>query len=47
MKAGMVGLGKLGLPVAKAMSLKHEVFGYDVDATKGFVQGKNYFERGL
>jgi UDPglucose 6-dehydrogenase len=32
MKVGMVGLGKLGLPVALAMSLKgHDVMGYDLD----------------
>lgn len=29
MNIGMVGLGKLGLPVAIALSSKHEVFGYD------------------
>jgi UDPglucose 6-dehydrogenase len=30
MRAGMIGLGKLGLPVAEAMSAAHQVFGYDV-----------------
>jgi len=35
MRAGFIGLGKLGLPVSVAMVQKgHEVFGYDVDATK-------------
>lgn len=34
-KIGMVGLGKLGLPVALAMSLKgHDVMGYDLDSSK-------------
>jgi UDPglucose 6-dehydrogenase len=34
-KVGLVGLGKLGMPVALAMSLKgHEVMGYDIDGTK-------------
>ncbi|MGH2461509.1 MAG: nucleotide sugar dehydrogenase [Chloroflexota bacterium] len=32
MKVGMIGLGKLGMPVALAMALKgHDVMGYDVD----------------
>jgi len=36
MKAGFVGLGKLGLPVSVAMTLygKHEIFGYDLDVLK-------------
>ncbi|HLH72104.1 MAG TPA: nucleotide sugar dehydrogenase [Chloroflexota bacterium] len=35
MKIGMIGLGKLGMPVALAMSLKgHDVMGYDVDSRK-------------
>ncbi len=35
MNVGMIGLGKLGMPVALAMSLKgHDVMGYDVDARK-------------
>jgi len=34
-KVGLMGLGKLGMPVALAMSLKgHDVMGYDVDALK-------------
>lgn len=33
MKVGMIGLGKLGLPVAVAIDSKgHDVFGFDVDA---------------
>lgn len=31
MKAGVIGLGKLGLPVAVAMSAAHSVLGYDVN----------------
>jgi UDPglucose 6-dehydrogenase len=35
MKVGYVGLGKLGMPVALAMSMKgHEVMGYDIDHAK-------------
>jgi UDPglucose 6-dehydrogenase len=35
MNVGFVGLGKLGLPVALAMSLKgHDVMGYDVDSAR-------------
>src|ERR1051325_5690113 len=34
-KVGLVGLGKLGMPVALAMSLKgHDVMGFDVDAER-------------
>jgi len=34
-KVSVIGLGKLGLPVALAMDLKgHDVMGYDVDASK-------------
>ena len=34
-RVGLVGLGKLGVPVALAMSLRgHDVMGYDVDETK-------------
>jgi UDPglucose 6-dehydrogenase len=35
MNVGFVGLGKLGMPVALAMSLRgHDVMGYDVDPSK-------------
>jgi UDPglucose 6-dehydrogenase len=35
MRVGMVGLGKLGMPVALAIALKgHDVLGYDVDPAK-------------
>lgn len=35
MKVGFVGLGKLGMPVALAISMKgHDVMGYDIDADK-------------
>src|SRR5690349_5890119 len=35
MKVGIVGLGKLGMPVALGMSLRgHDVKGYDVDSEK-------------
>lgn len=35
MKIGLVGLGKLGMPVALAMTLKgHDVMGYDVDPSR-------------
>lgn len=30
MRAGIIGLGKLGLPVAEAMSVKYQVSGYDI-----------------
>ncbi|HWP49028.1 MAG TPA: nucleotide sugar dehydrogenase [Candidatus Limnocylindrales bacterium] len=34
-KVGLVGLGKLGMPVALAMSMKgHDVMGYDIDTGK-------------
>lgn len=33
MKIGMIGLGKLGLPVAEAMSLHYTVYGYDINPT--------------
>jgi UDP-N-acetyl-D-mannosaminuronate dehydrogenase len=35
MNVGFVGLGKLGMPVALAMSMRdHDVMGYDVDPSK-------------
>ena len=35
MKIGFIGLGKLGIPVALAISLKgHDVMGYDIDPSK-------------
>jgi len=35
MKIGVVGLGKLGMPVALALSLKgHDVMGFDVDPSR-------------
>ncbi len=33
MKIGMIGMGKLGLPVSVAMSSRHQVLGYDIDPT--------------
>src|SRR5712691_7530803 len=34
-RVGLVGLGKLGVPVALAMSMRgHDVMGYDVDESK-------------
>lgn len=30
MRVGVIGLGKLGLPVAEAMSVRHDVYGYDI-----------------
>lgn len=38
MNVGMIGLGKLGLPIAKTMALKHEVMGYDVLPVRGLFQ---------
>lgn len=35
MRVGIVGMGKLGMPVAVALDLKgHDVMGYDIDATR-------------
>jgi UDP-N-acetyl-D-mannosaminuronate dehydrogenase len=35
MKIGVIGLGKLGMPVALAMNLKgHDVMGYDIDPSR-------------
>jgi len=43
----MVGLGKLGLPVAICLALRgHEVLGYDKDAARMSFQGLSPFERG-
>jgi len=40
-KVGVVGIGKLGMPVALAMSLKgHDVMGYDIEPAK---MQKDYF----
>lgn len=37
MKVGMIGLGKLGHPVAQAMQEQHDVMGWDVDPrTRGY-----------
>src|SRR5689334_20828208 len=34
-KIGVIGLGKLGMPVALAMSIKgHDVMGYDIDPAR-------------
>jgi len=33
MQVGIIGLGKLGLPVAEEMSVKYKVSGYDIDKT--------------
>ena len=45
MRVGMIGLGKLGYPVALAMSAQgHDVCGYDVDEKKH--QPRSYVENG-
>ena len=47
MKVGVVGLGKLGMPVALAMSLKgHDVMGYDIDPQKMQIDSFPHQERG-
>lgn len=46
-KIGMVGLGKLGLPVALAMSLKgHDVMGYDINPDRMQKESFKEQERG-
>jgi UDPglucose 6-dehydrogenase len=42
MNIGFIGLGKLGLPVAEAMSLKHNVTGYDIKAIENSRISINY-----
>lgn len=47
MNIGMIGLGKLGLPVAVAMSMKgHDVMGFDVTAQRMSKQAQPYLETG-
>lgn len=47
MRIGLVGLGKLGMPVALAMSLKgHDVMGYDSDAARMQKEHFPHRERG-
>ena len=47
MRVGFVGLGKLGLPCALAVSLKgHDVMGYDVDPSRMQKETINYREQG-
>ena len=47
MKVGFVGLGKLGLPVAVAMSLKgHDVMGHDLDPMRMSKKPQSYMEAG-
>src|SRR3989304_6147377 len=47
MKIGFVGLGKLGLPVAVAISMReHDVMGYDVDKTRMTKKPQKYQEAG-
>jgi UDPglucose 6-dehydrogenase len=46
-KVGLVGLGKLGTPVALAMSLKgHDVMGYDIDEQRMQKERFPHRERG-
>ena len=46
-KIGLIGLGKLGMPVALAMSLQgHDVMGYDVDPEKMQKERFSHQERG-
>ena len=42
MDIGFIGLGKLGLPVAEAMSVKHNVTGYDIKAIDNSCISINY-----
>lgn len=47
MKIGMIGLGKLGLPVAVAMDMRgHDVMGYDLDETRMSKEPQPYQETG-
>ena len=47
MKVGLVGLGKLGMPVALALSLKgHDVMGYDLDPERMRKDVFPYLEQG-
>jgi len=47
MKIGMIGLGKLGLPVAVAMDLRgHDVMGYDLDPARMSKAPQPYREAG-
>jgi len=49
MKVGIIGLGKLGLPVAVAMAHtgEHDVMGYDIDESRMTHEPQTYQERGL
>lgn len=47
MKVGFVGLGKLGLPCAVAVSMKgHDVIGYDIKSSNMQKESVNYREEG-
>ena len=47
MNVGVIGLGKLGLPVAVSMDLKgHNVMGYDIDPTRMTKEPQQYKEAG-
>ena len=47
MKVGVIGLGKLGLPVAVTMATKHEVMGFDVCPKRMTKEPQEYQEVGL